>query len=232
MRAHIAAVVALYAAVVALDSAIVALYGAVLAFNRSVATFDGTIVAFDSAIATLYAAMPSFAGSDAGGAVTIAATEVTTVPTVVHAIVLSVRGTEVVAVSVIVSVTANSVPGVSTAIGHIEVRTSEVEVVAVRVTGIDAEVPVAGVPVQRTIEIGGCDESVPLPVEQDIAQIEVATLPIGSIHVVTAGDTHQVVEVDLIGGLILFVCEIQLVSHLVGQEQGFVAGLLVAHCVC
>ena len=158
--------------------------------------------------------------------------EVTTVPTVVHADVLSVWGTEVLAMAVIVAVSAYSVPGVCTMIGVIEVRTSEVEVVTMRVTGIDAEVPITGVPVQRTVEIRSCEEGIPLPVKQDIAQIEITALPIGSVHIVTAGDTHQVVEIDLIGCLVLFVSKIQLISHLVGQEQGLVAGLLIAHCVC
>ena len=174
----------------------------------------------------------SVTGSDAGGAVAVAAAEVTTIPTVVHPDVLSVRGVEVLAVAVIVAVSAYSVPGVGSMIGMVEMRTSEVEVVTVRVTGIDAEVPVAGVPVQRTIEIGCCDEGIPLPVEQDIAQVEIAALPVGSVHIVTAGDTHQVVEIDLIGCLVLLVSEIQLISHLVGQEQGFFASLLIAHCVC
>ena len=139
---------------------------------------------------------------------------------------------EVVTMAVIVAVSAYSMPSVCTMIGVIEVRTPEVEVVTVRVTGIDAEVPVAGVPVQRTIEIGSCDEGIPLPVKQDIAQIEITALPVCSIHIVTAGDTHQIVEIDLIGCLVLFVSEIQLISHFVGQEQGLVAGLLIAHCVC
>ena len=201
-----------------------------VAANRTVSTLDtpvSTWIPFDSASSDA----ASVAGSDAGGAVTVA-TEVTTVPTIVHTDMLSVRAMEVVTMAVIVAVSAYSVPGVCTMIGVIEVRTSEVEVVTVWVTGIDAEMPVAGVPVQRTIEIGSCDEGIPLPVKQDIAQVEITALPVGSIHIVTAGDTHQIVEIDLIGCLVLFVSEIQLISHLVGQEQGLVAGLLIAHCVC
>jgi len=147
--------------------------------------------------------------------VTVAA-EVSAVPTVVHADVLSVWGTEVLAMAVIVAVSAYSVPGVGTMIRVVEMRTSEIEVVTVWVTGIDAEVPITGVPVQRTIEIRSCEEGIPLPVKQDIAQIEITALPIGSVHIVTAGDTHQVVEIDLIGCLVLFVSKIQLISHLVG----------------
>lgn len=54
------------------------------------------------------------------------ATEVTAIHAVVHTDVLSARGTEVVAVAVIVSATSNPVPGVVSTIGGIEVRTSEV----------------------------------------------------------------------------------------------------------
>ena len=201
-----------------------------VAANRTAPALDvpsSTWIPFNSASSDA----ASVASSDAGGAVTVA-TEITTVPTVVHTDMLSVRGVEVLTMTVIVAVSANSVPSVGTMIGVIEVRTSEVEVVTVRVAGIDAEVPVAGVPVQRTIEIGSCDEGIPLPVKQDITQVEITALPVGSVHIVTAGDTHQIVEVDLIGCLVLFVCEIQLISHLVSQEQGLVAGLLIAHCVC
>ena len=198
--------------------------------SRTVSVLDtpvSTRIPFDSASSDA----ASVASSDAGGAVTVAA-EITTVPTVVHTDMLSVRGVEVLTMTVIVAVSANSVPSVGTMIGVIEVRTSEVEVVTVWVAGIDAEVPVAGIPVQRTIEIGRCDEGIPLPVKQDITQVEITALPVRSVHIVTAGDTHQIVEVDLIGCLVLFVCEIQLISHLVSQEQGLVAGLLIAHCVC
>ena len=159
-------------------------------------------------------------------------TIVAAIPTVVHSYVLSVWSAIVVAVAMIVARTAYSVPGMCPMIGVIEMRTSEVEVVTVRIAGIDAEVPVTSVPVQRTIEIGSCYEGIPLPVEQDIAQVEITALPIGTVHIVTAGDAHQVVEIDLIGCLILLVSEIQLISHLVCQEQGLVASLLIAHCVC
>jgi hypothetical protein len=151
---------------------------------------------------------------------------------VVHAIVCSVWGTIVVAVSVIVTVSTVTMPGMSATIGGIEVRTTEVEVVTMGVTEVDAEVPVACVPVEWAIEIVGCHECIPLPVEQDIAQIEVTALPIDTIHIVAAGYTHQIVEIDLVCGLVLLISQIQLIRHLVGQEQGLVASLLVAHCVC
>ena len=158
--------------------------------------------------------------------------EVATRPAVVHAEVLSAGRTEVCPVAIVVAVSAVQVPGMSATIGGIEVRTSEVEIVTVRIAGIDAEVPVACLPVEWTVEIAGGDECLPLPVEKDIAQIEVATLPVGTEDIGTARHTHQVVEIDLVRGLILLVGQVELVGHLVGQEQGLVASLLETHGVC
>ena len=136
---------------------------------------------------------------------------------------------EVVAVSVVVAVSAMTMPCMSAAIGGIEVRTSEVEVVTVRITCIDAEVPVACIPVEGAVEVGRCDKGVPLCLQQDVAHIEVTALPIDAIDIVNAGDSHQVVEVDLVGSLILLVRQVQLVSHLVRQEECLVTCLLVTH---
>ena len=134
--------------------------------------------------------------------------------------------------SVIVAASAVHVPAVATAIGGIEVRATEVEVVTVRIAGVDGKVPVAGVPVERTVEVSGCAEEIPLPGVEDVAQVEVAALPVGTEHIVVAGHSHQVVEVNLVGGLVLCIGQIQLVGHLVGEEQSLVAGLLIAHCTC
>ena len=164
-----------------------------------------------------------------GRAVVRRRAEITTVPAVVHAVVLPVGRTVVATMSVIVSMTSMVVPGMSATIGGIEVRTSEVEIVTVRITQIDAEVPVACLPVERTVEIAGCHKGVPLPVEENIAEVEITTLPVGAEYVGTSCDTHQIVEVDLVGCLVLGIRQVQLVGHLVGEEQGLVAGLLVAH---
>ena len=158
-------------------------------------------------------------------------TEVATVPTVVHTNVLSVGGTVVIAVTVIVAMTSNPMPGVTAAIGGIEVGTAEVEVITMRIAQIDAEVPVACLPVEGTVEITGCHEGIPLPVVENITQVQVTALPVGAEHVGSPSNSHQVVEVDLVGGLILLVCQVQFVGHLVGQEQSLVAGLFVTHGV-
>ena len=86
-------------------------------------------------------------------------------------------------VSVVVATVAMDMPGMTSTIGGIESRTPEEEVVAVRIAGIDAEMPVACLPVERTIEIGGCDVGLPLPVVQDITQVEITALPIDAEHV-------------------------------------------------
>ena len=133
--------------------------------------------------------------------------------------------------TIVVSSSAYYVPGMSTTIAGIEHGASEVEVVAMRIAGVDSEVPVASVPIERTVEVAGCTEGFPLPVEQNVAHIQVATLPVGGIDVVVAGDSHEVIQVDFVGSLVLLVGEVQLVGHLVGEEQGLVACLLVAHCL-
>ena len=162
----------------------------------------------------------------------VMAAEVAAVPAVEHAEMTASGGAEYCATAVIPASSSNTVPGVSASVAGIEHGAPEVEVVAVRIAGIDAEVPVAAFPVEWAIEVGGCAEGLPLPVEQDVAHVKVAALPIGSIHVVVGGYAHQIVEVDLVGCLILLVSQVQLVGHLVCQEQSLVACLLVAHCIC
>lgn len=118
----------------------------------------------------------------------------------------------------------------SASVYGIEMRTAKVEVVAVWIAGVDCEVPASCIPVERTIEVRGCAESSVLPVEQYVAEVEVALSPVCSVQVVIVTDTHQVVKVHLVGGLILVVGEVKLVSHLVGEEQCSLASLLVTHC--
>ena len=164
------------------------------------------------------------------GRTAVRTSEVATGPTVMQSYVYSARSTEVAPAAVVVASAAMQVPGMSATVGCIEVWTAEVEIVTIGIAGIHAEVPVTGFPVEGTVEVAGGQIGIPLPVEQDIAQVEVTALPIGSEHVMTARHSHQIVEVDLVGGLILLIGQVELVGHLVGQEQGLVAGLLIAHC--
>jgi hypothetical protein len=95
---------------------------------------------------------------------------------------------------------------VAATIGNVEVGTSEVEIGAMRIACIDTEVPVATIPVERTVEVAGGAVCTILPVEQNIAQIHITALPVQSIQVVVVVDTHQIVEVDFVCSLILIFC--------------------------
>jgi hypothetical protein len=146
---------------------------------------------------------------------------VATVPVVAHAYMLFARvvRTIVAMMIAIIAVTTVHVPAVTTTIGCVEVGTTEVEEVTVWIVDIYSEVPVTGFPVQGTEEICGCTIQIPLPSVEDILQIHVATLPAGAINIVATGYTHQVVQVYLVGGFILLVGEVQLISHFIGQEK-------------
>ena len=121
-------------------------------------------------------------------------------------------------------------PAMTSTVRYVEVRATEVEIVAARIAGVDAEVPVARMPVERTVEIGGIEICSVLPVEQDIAQIHIALAPVSTIQVIVCIYTHQVVKVHLVSCLILVFRKIELVSHLVCQEESLLSCLLITHC--
>ncbi len=99
-------------------------------------------------------------------------------------------------------------PAVSATIDGPEMGVTEVEIVAIGVAGVDAEVPIACIPVEWTIEIACCHIGVVLPVEQYVAKVQVALCPVCTIKVIVCVHTHQVVEVNLIGCLILLLGEV------------------------
>lgn len=72
-------------------------------------------------------------------------------------------------------------PAMPAIVNEDKVWPTKIEVVTTGITCVDGKVPVASVPVQRTIEIAGCAESTILPVEQNIAQVEIASSPIVAI---------------------------------------------------
>lgn len=92
--------------------------------------------------------------------------------------------------SVIVAATAYTMPCMSTAISVPEMWTAKVEIGAVRIAGIDGEVPITSVPVKWTVEIACCTEGTILPVEQDIAQVKITTCPVFTIEVCLRLDTQ------------------------------------------
>ena len=72
-------------------------------------------------------------------------------------------------------------PAMPAIVNEDKVWPTKIEVVTMGITCVDGKVPVASVPVQRTIKIAGCAESTILPVEQYIAQVEIASSPIVAI---------------------------------------------------
>ena len=120
----------------------------------------------------------------------------------------------------------------TTIVGDIDIRATKEEVVTMRIARVDAEVPVTAVPVKRTIEIGCVNIGAVLPVKQHIAQVEITLTPIDTIEVIIRVDAHQVIEIDLVGSLILRIRQVELVSHLVGQEQSLLACLLITPGRC
>lgn len=125
-----------------------------------------------------------------------------------------------------------SPPTVTAVIADIEMWPSEIEVVAVWVAGIDAEMPKASVPIERPIEICGVDVRAILPVEKNITQVEITLCPIDTKEVVVVVDAHQIIEVDLVCCLVLVLGQVELVCHFVGKEQSLFTGLVVTHARC
>ena len=84
---------------------------------------------------------------------------------------------------------------------------------------VNCECPSTSLPSHGAIEVGQSHVLVVLPRSQHEAQVCVTTIPPDAKHVAMTVQAHQVVEVDLVDCLILCSCEIQLVSHLVREEQ-------------
>ena len=120
-------------------------------------------------------------------------------------------------------------PAVPSTVSDVDVRTAEVQVVAVRIVGVYGKMPHTVGPVQRPVEVRCGTECTVLPVEQDVAKVEVALPPVRLVEVVRGIDAHQVVEVNLVSGVILLFGEVQFIGHLVGEEQGLLPCLFVAH---
>lgn len=90
------------------------------------------------------------------------------------------------------------------------------------------EVPCVMTTNDGTIEIVGCTIEAVLPVEEDIAQIGVAIVP---IVVVGIARTHieEVLEIDLIDEIVLVGGEVKLISHLVSEIISVLLRFAEAH---
>ena len=106
------------------------------------------------------------------------------------------------------------------------IRTRTIEVVTIRIAAVDVETPTVVSPSHRTIEIVGGHVAVELPASEHVAQTVVTERPITAKDIVTR-QPHQVVEIDFIHCLVLLVGQVELVGHLICQEQGFGSCLVV-----
>lgn len=90
------------------------------------------------------------------------------------------------------------------------------------------EVPCVMTTNDGTIEIVGCTIEAVLPVEEDVAQVGVAIIP---IVVVGIACTHieEVLEIDLIDEIVLVGGEVKLISHLVSEIISVLLRFAEAH---
>lgn len=76
-----------------------------------------------------------------------------------------------------------------------------------------------------------CAISGVLPINEDVAQVGITYGPVSRINVIASVYAHQVVEVYLIDRLILCLVEVQLIRHLIREEESLYASLFVTHGV-
>lgn len=114
----------------------------------------------------------------------------------------------------------------ASAIGDIDAGASEV-VVTVAIAIEDGVVPAISRPSYGTQEVVNCCEEPVLPVEEHVAQILVAVLPVVAECVGRIVYGQEIVEVYLVGTVVLLSCEVQLVCHLVRQEPSLLASRFV-----
>ena len=118
----------------------------------------------------------------------------------------------------------------TTLVGHEHRWTVIVEMASV-VVRVHCKRPAASLPSYRAIEVGESHILVVLPAVQDIVEVSVTAIPPDAEDISVSVQAHQVVEVDLIDCLILCSGEVELVGHLVREEEGFVLCCVIAHSV-
>ena len=77
----------------------------------------------------------------------------------------------------------------------------------------------------RTIEVLHTEELVVLMSGEHVAQHVVAVLPASAEGIAVVVDTAQILEVDVIDGIVLCGHQVKLTRHLVSEKHGFVASL-------
>lgn len=100
------------------------------------------------------------------------------------------------------------------AIADVDGRTIEV-VVAVAVVVADRVVPAMPSPTNRTEEVVERAVEIILPIEEHVAEIHVAIVPIRAIAIGGGADAHEVFEIDFVSTVVLLRREVEFVGHLV-----------------
>ena len=114
---------------------------------------------------------------------------------------------------------------VAAPVGNENLRVSVEETASV-IVGVHCECPATCMPSYRTIEVSQAHVLIELPAVQHKAEVCITTIPPDAEDITVSVQAHQVVKVDLVDCLILCSGEVQLVSHLVAQEQ-----CLMLYCV-
>ena len=96
------------------------------------------------------------------------------------------------------------------------------------IMSVYCECPSTSLPSHGAIEMVQCYILVILPRSQHKAEVCIAAIPPDAKHVTMTVQAHQEVEVDLVDCLILCSGKVQLVGHLVAQEQSLVLCCVVA----
>lgn len=130
------------------------------------------------------------------------------------------------AVSVISRTVVVSAVIVMVAGGYAEVEMCPVIIV------VDAEDPSATIDNDRPEEVFPSQEFSPLPSVKHIVQVLVSAVVITVIESVHGSQTAEVIVIYLVNVLNLVVGQIQLVSHLVGEEASFFSGAFHAEGLC
>lgn len=100
-------------------------------------------------------------------------------------------------------------------------------IIAAAVIIENREIPCRAYPTDGAVEVIECHIKVVLPTVQNVAHVGVAILPVIPVNVVHGVDAEQIVQVNLISTVVLVGRKVELIGHLVGKEQSFLAGSFV-----
>ena len=84
----------------------------------------------------------------------------------------------------------------------------------------------------RTVKVFRLQEAAVLPAGKNVSELICATVPVDPEDIGSTNEACKVVEIDFIDCLVLIICKIQLVGHLIGEEERLLAGSCGGHCAC